>query len=334
MTGVPPATLRFGVLGAARINSSALIAPAGRIEGIEIAAIAARDPHRARSFAAEHRIAQVHADYESLLADDRIDAVYVPLPAALHGRWTLAAIRAGKHVLCEKPFTANAPEAEQVAAAAASTDTVVMEAYHSFHHPLRRRLQEIVGGGMLGRIHSAKASFCVPIPPGRDIRWDLDLGGGGLLDVGYYPLRMLRDLLGSDPSVDAVETRSRGGIDRVMRAILRFEGNVRAEVVSSIWSRRLFASVLAVHGSEGRLRVSSPYHPQMGSVVRVDRGGIRTREGTTRRATYDYQLEAFRDAVRGHAPVLTGAPEAVAQMRVIDELYTAAGLEPRRPLQA
>jgi predicted dehydrogenase len=324
--------LRIGVLGAARITKSALLAPSRRIEGVDVVAIAARDPERARRYAAKHGIPHVHDDYESLLADDRIDAVYVPLPAALHGRWTLAAMRAGKHVLCEKPFTANAAEAEQVAAAAAGADTVVMEAYHSFHHPLRERLQEIVSGGELGRIRFASARFCVPIPPGRDIRWNLDLGGGGLLDVGYYPVRMLRDLLGGDPSVGAVEMRSRGGIDRAMRATLRFDQDVDAEVVSSIWSRRLIASSLDIRGTEGRLRVSWPYHPQLGSVVRIERSGVRTREHASRRATYDYQLEAFRDAVHGEVPVLTGAPEAVAQMRVIDALYSAAGLEPRRPL--
>jgi predicted dehydrogenase len=280
----------------------------------------------------QHGIPHVHDDYESLLADGRIDAVYVPLPAALHGRWTLAAIRAGKHVLCEKPFTANSVEAEQVASAAAGADTVVMEAYHSFHHPLRVRLQGIVSGGELGRITTASARFCVPIPPGGDIRWNLDLGGGGLLDVGYYPVRLLRDLLGGDPSVRAVEMRSRGGVDRTMRATLRFDEDVEAEVVSSIWSRRLIASSLEVRGTEGRLRVSWPYHPQLGCVIRLERSGIRTRELASRRATYDYQLEAFREAVLGEAPVLTGAPEAVAQMRVIDALYSAAGLEPRRPL--
>jgi len=117
-----------------------------------------------------------------------------------------------------------------------------------------------------------------------------------------------------------------------MRATLRFDEDVDAEVVSSIWSRRLITSSLDVRGTDGRLRVSWPYHPQLGSVVRIERSGVRTREHVSRRATYDYQLEAFRDAVHGEVPVLTGAPEAVAQMRVIDALYSAAGLEPRRPL--
>ncbi len=119
-----------------------------------------------------------------------------------------------------------------------------------------------------------------------------------------------------------------------MLATLRFDGDISATVVSSIWSRRVFSARLEVRGSAGRLRVSMPYHPQLGSVVRIDGPGLRLRERPPRRSTYDYQLEAFRDAIRDDTRVPTGPGEAVAQMRVIDELYLAAGMHPRSPWPA
>jgi predicted dehydrogenase len=139
--------LRIGTLGAARITPGALIKPARQIPEVTVAAVAARDPERARRFAAKHRIRRVHDSYQQLIDDPAIDAVYNPLPNSLHARWTLRAIEAGKHVLCEKPFTANAAEAAEVAAAAAATGLVVMEAFHYRYHPLARRMREVVGSG-------------------------------------------------------------------------------------------------------------------------------------------------------------------------------------------
>lgn len=329
-TNVNP--IRIGVLGAARITKAALLTPAAEISGVEVSAIAARDQDRAQAYAHEHGIGRTHTSYESLLADDTIDAVYIPLPAALHGRWATAALHAGKHVLLEKPFTANALEAREVAAVAKNSRPVLMEAYHSGFHPLQARLRDVVSSGLLGEIRTARATFCVPIPPGKDIRWNLSLGGGGLLDVGYYPVRVLRDILGATPEVTDARASERGGVDRLMRASLRFDGGVTADVVSSLWSRHLLSSHVTIVGSRGRLRVSSPYHPQFGSVLRIISDGNRTIERPTRRATYTYQLEAFRDAVRTGGPVLTGPTQAIAQMETLDSIYTAAGMAVRAPL--
>src|SRR5205823_14173805 len=128
--------LRFGVLGAARIAPLAIVKPARQVDGVVVSAIAARDPERAKEFASKHGIPKVHTSYDALVDDPDIDAVYIPLPNGLHAQWTLRAIAAGKHVLCEKPFTANAAEAEQVADAAEASDVVVMEAFHYRYHPL------------------------------------------------------------------------------------------------------------------------------------------------------------------------------------------------------
>jgi predicted dehydrogenase len=144
--------VRFGTLGAARITPNALIKPAREIPVAEVVAVAARDPARAANFARRHGIPKVHATYEDVIADPEVDAVYNPLPNGLHAEWTLNALAAGKHVLCEKPFTANAAEAERVAAAADGSGLVVMEALHYRYHPLAQRMHDVVAGGELGAL--------------------------------------------------------------------------------------------------------------------------------------------------------------------------------------
>ena len=137
-------TIRFGVLGAAQITPAALIAPARAVDGVEVVAVAARDRSRAEAFAAEHSIGRVDDDYQALIDDPDIDAVYNPLPMSLHHPWTIAALRAGKHVLCEKPFAANADEAAEMVTVAEEENRVLVEAFHWRYHPLADRLVEVV----------------------------------------------------------------------------------------------------------------------------------------------------------------------------------------------
>lgn len=193
--------IRIGILGAARIAPTALIKPARRIAGVEVVAIAARDRSRAESFAQKHSIATVHDSYEALLADGDIDAVYNPLPNGLHGHWNLAAIQAGKHVLSEKPFAANAEEAKLVALAATSSSVVVMEAFHYRYHPYIERVLEIISSGELGTIRRIETKMCIPLPMRNDIRYDISLAGGALMDVGCYAIHQARTLAGSEPEV-------------------------------------------------------------------------------------------------------------------------------------
>jgi predicted dehydrogenase len=215
------ARLRIGILGAARIAPNALIKPAKDNGEVVVAAIAARDRARATEFAAKHGIPTVHDGYDDLLADPSLDAVYNPLPNGLHGRWTLAAVAAGRHVLCEKPFTANADEAGVVADAAAKTDLVVMEAFHYRYHPVARRMREIVTSGELGELRHVEASFCFPLPKFSDIRYRFDLAGGALMDAGCYAVHMVRLLGGSaEPEVLSAKAKLRGtDVDRAMRRV-------------------------------------------------------------------------------------------------------------------
>ncbi|WP_433364834.1 Gfo/Idh/MocA family protein [Actinoplanes sp. CA-142083] len=326
--------IRVGVLGAARIAPMALIRPARDSAAVTVAAVAARDPARARRFAAKHGIATVHTSYEDLIADPGIDAVYNPLPNGLHGRWTIAAIRAGKHVLCEKPFTANADEARAVQDAAEGTGLVVMEAFHYRYHPVARRMVEIARSGELGQLRHVEARFAAPIPPASDIRYRLDLAGGALMDIGAYSVHMIRALAGAEPEkVVSARALLRGtGIDRAMRADLLFPDGATGKILASLWSSQLLRLSVRAVGDHGELRVFNPLTPQLGHRITVrPRYGRRRIEHLSRRSSYAYQLDAFAAAVRDGAPVLTDAADAIRTMTVIDAIYQAAGLPVRQP---
>jgi predicted dehydrogenase len=326
------APLRIGVLGAARIAPPAIVRPARRVEGVEVVAIAARDPARARDFAGKHAIPRVIDSYELLVNDPGIDAVYNPLPNGLHGRWTVAALAAGKHVLCEKPFTANAEEARAVAAAHAGTGLVLMEAFHYRYHPLFARVRELVAGGAVGTVRHIEAWLCFPLLSGKDIRWNPALAGGATMDAGCYPIHMVRHLAGSEPEVTTARARLRSpGIDRFMETEFRFADGVTGRATCSMLSAQVLRIGLRVRGDDGEIRVLNPLAPDRFHRLRVQTKGEKHVEHSTRRATYDFQLEAFARAVDGGAPVLTGPDDAIANMTVIDDVYRAAGLEPRQP---
>jgi predicted dehydrogenase len=324
----PMSEIRIGVLGAARILREALVAPARDVEGVIVHAIAARDADRARGTAARFGIPRVHRSYEALLADADLDAVYVPLPSALHARWSAAALDAGKHVLVEKPFTSNLHAAEALAAhSGRHSDLILAEAYHTGHHPLMGELRAIVDAGEIGVVQRASATFSIPIISRSDIRWNFSLGGGGLLDVGYYPVRFLRELFGPAPKVVAARARMRGEIDRFLKTELDFDG-VRGTVVSGISSARIGMGVQIV-GDNGRLRVSWPYQPQHGARITIEHASERRRQTVERISTYALQLAAFRDAIRGSAPNRTDAAAAVAQLSTIEAIQHRAGMRPR-----
>ena len=322
--------LRIGVLGAARITRDALIKPAAIVDGVDVVAIAARDRARASEAAGKHGIPTVHDSYEALLADPQIDAVYIPLPNGLHGRWTMAAIDAGKHVLCEKPFTANADEAREVATAADSSRVVVMEAHHTSHHPQTKRAAEIVRSGVLGDLESAEASFIVPMPPSGDIRWNLALAGGSLMDLGCYPLRWLRDVLGVTPTVTSASASDRAGIDASMDARLDYAG-VPVRVRAAMWTTPPLLITAEVRGSAGVMKVRMPFQPHIKGKISVDGPGLRIREKADKHASYAFQLEAFRDAVVAGGPNITDSAAAVETMQTIDDIYRAAGMGVRQP---
>jgi predicted dehydrogenase len=326
------APLRFGILGAARIAPVALIRPARAVADARVVAVAARDRDKAARFARKQDIATVHGSYEALLADPEVDAVYNPLPNGLHGKWTRAALAAGKHVLCEKPFTANADEAAEVAAVAASSGRVVMEAFHYRYHPLAMRARAILDAREIGRVRHVETWLCFPLPRFSDIRYNHALAGGALMDAGCYAVNMARFFGGEEPEVTAAVAKLHTpDVDRAMRAELRFPSGHTGVVNCSMWSSTLLRIFARVVGEEGELRITNPVMPQLWHKLVVQKNGTRRVERLSKRPTYEFQLQAFCDAVLRGAPILTPPSEAVANMRVIDAIYRAAGMQPRLP---
>ena len=324
------APLRIGILGAARIAPMALIRPAKQVPEATIVSVAARDPARARAFAAKHGIARVADSYDALLADPEIDAIYNPLPNSLHAEWGIKAMQAGKDLLCEKPLASNADEAQAMADAAARSGRVLFEAFHYRYHPLAARMKAVVDSGTLRAVRHIETAMCIPLPMPGDIRYRFELAGGAAMDVGCYAINLLRLLAGAEPEVVSATARlSSPQVDRWMQADFRFADGRTGRMTCSLFSSQLLSIRALVRGDQGEMRVFNPIAPHF-----YHRLTVRTAAGTTAErvpgdATYTHQLRAFVAAVRDHAPFPTDGREAVANMRVIDAVYLKAGL-PRR----
>ena len=332
----PP--LHLGILGAARVAEYALLRPARSDPSVEVVAIASRSLERARAFASRHGIPRTYPSYEALLAAPDIEAVYNPLPNSLHCEWSIRALDAGKHVLCEKPIASNALEAERMAAAARRTGRVLIEAFHWRYHPLAERLRDIVRSGEIGTLRHVEGHMCVPIFDGRDIRYQLSLAGGATMDCGCYVISMLRFLTGAEPEVVSAKASLRfPGVDRKMVAEFRFRDGLTGRLVCSLLSPVALRISARAVGDLGTLSVFNPIGPH--ALRRFTRAGlhlirVRTRSGVRFErvegdSTYSCQLRAFAAAVREGKPLPTTAEDGILNMRVIDAIYRKAGLSPR-----
>jgi predicted dehydrogenase len=323
--------LRMGILGAARIVRHSMIKPAREIDEVEIAAIAARDASRCQAFARKHGIPHACRGYQQLLDDPTIEAVYIPLPNSLHREWSIRALEAGKHVLCEKPLAANADEVQQMAEAATRAGKLLVEAFHYRYHPLATRIRQILDGGQLGPIRHIEAWACVPILARHDIRWQYELAGGAMMDLGVYAVNIVRFAAGAEPEVVSAEAKLyKPQVDRWLRAELRFPDGRTGRITCSMWSRDLLRGELMVRGERGSLKVGNPYAPHLFHDVRLKIDGRKTRERMRGlKSTYYYQLRAFAAALRGGPPMPTDVRDALANMRVVDAAYRAAGLSER-----
>jgi len=322
----------MGILGAAQIVPAAVVRP-GRLMARElrIEALAARDPVRARRFARRFAIPRVAASYQELVEDAGIEAVYNPLPNSLHAEWTIRALEAGKHVLCEKPLGCNALQAQDMNEAAIQAGRVLMEGFHYRHHPLARRMGEIVAGGELGELRHLEAHFCAPLWNRSDIRYQFALGGGATMDLGCYCINLIRFLAGAEPEVvGARALLASPQVDRYMEADFRFANGATARMTCSLWSRAWLRTWALARGTTGEMRVRLPFQPHhflRRLAVRSQRGA--RVERISRERSYSFQLRAFAAAARGEGPVVTTAEDAAANLRVLDAVYTKAGLKPR-----
>ena len=329
-------TIRLGLLAASRIAKTAIVDPIPDVDGIDLAAVAARDVDRARSAAQDWGAPHAFGSYEELIASDEVDAIYVGTPASLHRPWAVAAIEAGKHVLCEKPFASNADDARRIAEAAAAHDVVVMEAFHWRYHPYVHQIREVIDSGVLGPIERIDAAFDIPDGwIGRDdIRWESALGGGATMDLGCYAIQWVRFAAGADPDVvAATATTPVDGVDASLDATLRWPSGVTGRIHSSMVAPGTTVEAwLRVTGADATMIATNPLAPQhANAMIVVDTGDRVWQRPADTSSTYFHQLVAFRDAIEHGAPFPTTADDGVRNMEIVDACYRAAGLSPRPP---
>jgi predicted dehydrogenase len=319
-------TTTIGVLGAAGIAPAAILRPVLRQGGdVRVAAVASR--RNAREYADEHGIERAYDSYQALLDDPLIDLVYNALPPAFHAVWTVAALEAGKHVLCEKPFTMNAAEAEEVVAAAARTGRRAIEAFHDHYHPLSAEVRSFLAGGGVGTVRAVRAVFeaSIPFDP-SSIRHVPEVGGGALMDLGCYPVHWVRSLFGEPEVIQASAQQGPLGADVAIAAELALPGGIGATVSAGMVEGTPLRSDLEVLGDQGVLLVQNIVFPSRGHSITVERDGLPYASTVAGRETYDHQLEAVLAALASGTPLPTEGADSVANMRTIDAIYAAAGL--------
>jgi xylose dehydrogenase (NAD/NADP) len=309
--------LRLGLLSTANINRL-VIAGARASDDVEVVAVASRDAARAEAYAREHGIERAHGSYEALLADDGVDAVYVSLPNSLHVDWSVRALEAGKHVLCEKPLARRPEEVERAFDAAERAGRVLAEAFMYRHHPQTKRVAELVRDGAVGELRTIRAAFSFPLADVENIRMRPELDGGALMDVGCYCVSGAR-LLGGEPErVHGEQRLGGGGVDTTFAGVLRFPGEVIAVFHCSmdLPSRQELEAL----GTEGTLLVQAPWRVDFGGEVLLNSERVDVPEGDS----YQLELEDFAAAVRGEREPLLGRDDALGQARTIERLYASA----------
>jgi D-xylose 1-dehydrogenase (NADP+, D-xylono-1,5-lactone-forming) len=311
--------LRWGILSTANITDKLLDSGTDQ----EFVAVASREAARAEAYAREKGIARAHGSYEALLADPDVDAIYNPLPNALHVEWSIRALEAGKHVLCEKPLSRRPEDVDRAFDVAEREGRVLAEAFMWRHHPQVARARELLDGGAIGDLRIIRAHFAFVAADPEDIRLQPSLDGGGLMDVGCYCVSGCRTLAGAEPERAWAELVPGGhGVDVALAATLRFPGDVLAHFDCGVSYPG--GSLLAAAGTEGSFALADPWHGNDavielrradGSVERVEAGPANS---------YALELADFEAAVRGERPPLLGRDDALGQARTIAALYTSA----------
>ena len=306
--------IRWGLLGTSRINEKLLRGAAGT-DTADVVAVGSRSTATGEAFAAANGIAKVHGSYEALLADPDVDAIYIPLPNAMHHPWTLEAIAAGKHVLCEKPYTRHPAEIDEAWDAAEHAGVVLMEAFMWRHTPQAARLKELAG--QIGDLIHVRATFSFPLEDDADIRLDADLAGGSLMDVGCYCVSGSRYIAGEEPEhVYGEQVSAPNGVDRRFTGVLRFPSGLVASFHSGFDS---FNESLEVTGREGTVFLPDPWHSTRGVLV-VDG----EEQSVEPRNPYQCELEDMAATIRGEKAPRLGRDDAMGQAKVIEALYRSA----------
>jgi predicted dehydrogenase len=298
----------------------------------EVVAIASRDAGTAARIAQELDIPRAHDSYEALLADPDLDAVYIPLPNHLHLDWTLAAVRAGKHVLCEKPLALSVADAERMVAAADAAGLHLMEAFMYRLHPSWLAVRQLIASGRIGRLQTVQSWFSYYNDDARNIRNIRDAGGGALLDIGCYSINLSRMLFGAEPErvSGSILRDANSDVDVVTTGTLVFPGGGTATFTCSIRSEP--DQRVHIYGTEGHISVGIPFNipPDRPTHVFVTHGGTPPVSPNVERLTFDtadpygVEADAFAAAVLDGTPLPISTEDAVANLRVIERLVAAA----------
>ncbi|MDU0345296.1 Gfo/Idh/MocA family oxidoreductase [Microbacterium sp. KSW2-29] len=325
----------IGILGAGGIAERAMVEPARTVDGVAVVAIGARDPERARAFA-DRLDLPAWGDYDEVLADPRVDLVYLALPPIIHAEWATRALAAGKNVLCEKPLSANGATAQQIADAADAAGRRAFVGFHFRLHGFIRDLLDTIASGVLGEVKLVEVDFSIPhfvVQPGN-IRLDGDLAGGAVMDVGCYAVDLLRTAFGEPEVVSATAQTYDADprIDLQTDAELRLPGGIPALLRASFLGDDTGAMWVRVDGSEASLLATSVIVPQWGATLTVtspDGEVLREVAADPAENSYVRQLEHLRDVLADGSESVLDARRGVGTMRVVDAIYRAAGLLPR-----
>lgn len=315
--------LRWGILGAAKIARIALAPAIAQADRAELAALATASAERAAPFLSRYPGLRLHHSYDALLADPDVDAVYVPLPNHLHVEWTLKAIAAGKHVLCEKPLALNAADIDRLIAARDASGLVVAEAFMVLHHPQWHRVRALLQDGAIGTLQHVEGMFTYHNTDAANIRNRPETGGGGLYDIGVYPAVTMRYATGQEPARIRADLRRENGVDVFARVWADFP-----EFTASFHCgmRQMRRQDMVFHGTTGWLHLPCPFNPGSYGSARLDwhRADGATVTEHWQGDQYALMVESFGAAVRGDAPFPAPLEFSRANQAMIDAILAAA----------
>jgi predicted dehydrogenase len=314
--------VRWGIISTANINNKVLAGLQGS-PAVDVIAVGSRSRESAEEFASGHGIPRAYGSYEELLGDGDVQAVYIPLPNGLHVEWTLASLAAGKHVLCEKPLSPRAEEVERCFDAAEVAGLILSEGFMWRHHPQAQRLESLVREGVIGELRLVRAAFSFQLDRFPDVRWDADLDGGALMDVGCYCVSGSRLLAGSEPErVTSEAVMADSGVDARFVATLRFPGHLLAtfDCGFDLPPRDELEAI----GSTGSLFLDDPWHSvEPGLELRGADGSVEAIE-VERANPYRLEFEDVSAAIRGEREPRLGRADAMGQARAIEALLRSA----------
>jgi D-xylose 1-dehydrogenase (NADP+, D-xylono-1,5-lactone-forming) len=319
--------LQWGLLSTARINR-AVINPIQKSKRGVLSAVASRDEAKARDFALNWGISRIFGSYEAMLADPEIDVIYNPLPNSLHSEWTIKAVQAGKHVLCEKPLATTSKEVDAMIEASQKTGKMIAEAFMYRHHPQTLKVIEMIQSGAIGSLRLVRSSFSFTLNRTGDVRLNAALGGGSIWDIGCYPVSYARHLIGAEPvEVFGWQVTGESGVDETFVGEMRFPGDIYAQFDCSF--RMPFRMALEIVGSEGTITLKRPFTPRRVEAISLQQGDRSTRHLVRSGDLYSYEIEDMHAAILdGKAPRISLLDSRGTVQTIRDLLRSAEKNEP------